>query len=82
MKKSLIIMMAVLTMFTFGVASSSHAFVGLTTLTVVCVSAFAAIVGADKVIDKDNAKQGREDVKAESQEVRKVQELSAVTTGG
>ena len=82
MKKSFVLIMAVLTIFTFGVASSSHAFVGLTTLTIVCVSAFAAIVTADKVMDHADKKQAREDVKTESQAVKPRHELSALTTGG
>ncbi len=57
MKKNLMLIMAVFAIITFGTATSSHAFVGLTTLTVICVSSFVAIVTGHKVADKSDKKQ-------------------------
>lgn len=81
MKKNLMLIMAIFTIFTFGAATTSHAFVGLTTLTVVCVSAFAAIVAGDKIMDKADKKQAPAQEKATVEDVQPIQELTSLSPG-
>ncbi len=57
MKKNLMLIMAVFAIITFGTATSSQAFVGITTVTVICVSSFIAIVTGHKAMDKSKKKQ-------------------------
>ncbi|THB74970.1 MAG: hypothetical protein D3926_20810 [Desulfobacteraceae bacterium] len=57
MKKSLIIFVAVLTLFSFGTASSAHAVVDLVALTVVLGTGFASVVtGAEMIKNHQDEK--------------------------
>ena len=80
MKKNLILIMAIFTILTFGTATSSHAFVGLETLTVIFTAIFTAAVGIDKIVDKDKKKVPPQKQELRS-EVKPLQETTGLSPG-
>jgi hypothetical protein len=81
MKKNLILIMAVFTILTFGTATSSHAFVGLTTVTVICAAIFATAVGVDKVVDKVGKKQAPLQKQGLANDVKSLQGAISLSPG-
>lgn len=82
MKKKFILIMAALTILTFGAATYSHAFVGLTTVTLICATVFAGVVGVDMAIDstqEDESQDATSNSKSEVQPLEKIDDLSLET---
>ena len=78
----MITFIALLTIMGFGTATSAHAFVGLTTITIICVSTFAAIVATDQAISEPDGNAAGEPVAEEDRESKQISELANSSPGG